>query len=187
MRIILLLIILTVFPAVSFAAYDSVCSGGIPMKPSTPTAKFDYSTSNGNVLIDNRYGLMWMRCVVGQQLHPTLKSCDGTALSANWSDALTEVGVVNADNAFGYSDWRMPNIKELMSIVEHTCSYPALNDALFPGASGYSVWSNTPATDFISSNPKEVRYVDFATGSAGTENITENAIYIRLVRDYIAP
>ena len=157
------------------------------MKPSTPTAKFDYTTNNGDVMIDNRYGLMWMRCVEGQELHPTFKYCDGTALNANWADALTEVGVVNTDNKFGFNDWRMPNIKELMSIVEHTCSSPALNEALFPGASGVSVWSNTPASDFVDPNSKEARYVNFNTGRASTAKITDDTIYIRLVRDYVAP
>ena len=187
MRISLLLIMLVAISNSSFAAYDNVCgSGGIPMKPSTPTEKFDYTASNGNVLIDNRYGLMWMRCVVGQELHATFKTCDGTALNANWTEALTQVGVANADSKYGFNDWRMPNIKELMSIVEHTCNSPALNDTLFPGASGVSVWSNTPASDFIDSSPKEVRYVDFETGRASDAKITDT-IYIRLVRDYVAP
>ena len=191
MRIVIVSIFLVVVSSSVFAAYEEVCtlsSNKVPMKPSTPTAEFDYSTENGKVLIDNRYNLMWMRCVAGESLHVTFKTCEGTATKGQWNDALSEVNTINGDSNknFGFTDWRMPNVKELMSIVEHQCAYPAMNGYLFPGATGHAIWSNTPASDAAGLDTL-VRYVNFFTGSMGTEEAGTGSFSIRLVRDYVAP
>ncbi|MCX6895223.1 MAG: DUF1566 domain-containing protein [Verrucomicrobia bacterium] len=40
----------------------------------------------------------------------------------NWSNALVWVQARNATNHLGYSDWRLPNTKELQSILDYTRS-----------------------------------------------------------------
>ncbi len=48
------------------------------------------------------------------------QSDSGTGL--NWSNALAWVQARNATNYLGYNDWRLPNAKELQSIVDYTRS-----------------------------------------------------------------
>ncbi len=64
---------------------------------------------NGDQTVtDGATGLMWTR------------SDSGSAM--NWQDALTWVQTKNSANYLGYSDWRLPNAKELQSILDYTRS-----------------------------------------------------------------
>lgn len=53
----------------------------------------------------------------------------------NWEDALAWVQQKNEENYLGYHDWRLPNAKELQSIVDYTRSpsttHSAVIDPLF--------------------------------------------------------
>ena len=64
---------------------------------------------NGNAtLTDRATGLMWTK--------------GDSATGMNWQEALTWVQTRNAANHLGHSDWRLPNAKELQSIVDYTRS-----------------------------------------------------------------
>ncbi|SEH07322.1 Lcl C-terminal domain-containing protein [Candidatus Venteria ishoeyi] len=66
-------------------------------------------TDNGDATIsDKASGLMWAQ------------NDNGSGLS--WEDALAWVTQQNAAAYLGYSDWRLPNIKELQSLVDYTRS-----------------------------------------------------------------
>jgi len=47
----------------------------------------------------------------------------------NWEDALAWVEQKNAENYLGYSDWRLPNAKEMQSIVDYGRSPDATSSA----------------------------------------------------------
>lgn len=64
---------------------------------------------NGTVT-DVETGLMWMRCAVGQTW--TVGKCKGKAKEITWDNAQTYTL-----NYAGYSDWRLPSIRELGTIV----------------------------------------------------------------------
>jgi hypothetical protein len=53
-----------------------------------------------------------------------------------------------ADNTLaGHSDWRLPSVTELISIVDFTVSSPAIDSAAFPGTLGtvaHLFWTSTP-------------------------------------------
>ncbi|MCF7988670.1 MAG: DUF1566 domain-containing protein [Methylovulum sp.] len=88
----------------------------------TPTSDF---TDNGDGTVTHqKTGLTWMRCALGQTWTGT--TCSGTASFYTYDAALTLTS-----NFAGYSDWRMPNIAELQTIVERDNSNPALNTELF--------------------------------------------------------
>ncbi len=73
-------------------------------------------TANGDgTITDNATGLMW--------------SQDDSGAGMNWEDALAWVEQKNAENYLGYSDWRLPNAKELQSIVDYGRSPDTTNSA----------------------------------------------------------
>lgn len=82
-------------------------------------------TDNGNgTITDNRTGLMWAK--------------DGNGPGCNNGNRLTwdqSISFCAGLNYAGYSDWRLPNIKELESLVNYQASGPAINSTYFPNSS----------------------------------------------------
>ncbi len=72
----------------------------------------DFHDNNDSTITDNASGLMWT------------KYDDGAGM--NWEDALA---YAEASTTAGYSDWRLPNVKELQSIVDYTRSPQTTNSA----------------------------------------------------------
>jgi hypothetical protein len=83
---------------------------------------------NGDQTIsDLSTGLMWMKDDSGMFNLTSFTNTDG---SLNWEEALI---FANTMNFAGYDDWRLPNAKELHSIVDYTrspdtTSSPAINE-----------------------------------------------------------
>ncbi|EGV20378.1 Lcl C-terminal domain-containing protein [Thiocapsa marina] len=64
----------------------------------------------------------------------------------DWRDALAYAVEKNAAGYLGYSDWRLPNVKELQSIVDYSGSYPAIDTDYFNITDVDSYfWSSTSA------------------------------------------
>lgn len=104
----------------------------------TPIENFFLDDQKGTAL-DYTTNLMWTRCQVGKTWSGS--SCDGTATTTNWRNAHQ---IAQASEYGGYSDWRIPNIKEILTIVEYSCSLPALNTTIFPNTpNDGSLWSST--------------------------------------------
>ena len=144
------------------------CNEDVPV--TTPTANF-VDHGDGTVT-DTKSGLMWMKCTVG--LSGNL--CDsGVANFFNWQSAL------QASQTFvfaGHSDWRVPNIKELFSIVEDACRSPAINLTAFPETTLGFYWTSTPDAY----NPSEYGWtVHFYAGHTNNPTRIQN-IHLRLVR-----
>lgn len=117
------------------SAWSQECSDGI--EPSTPDTQL---VDNGDGTIkDTLTGLMWKKCSEGQ----TGLDCSGDAAGFTLKEALNNVQSLNKRGGFaGHKDWRVPNIKELFSIVEKNCANPAINVRFFP---------NTPFSSSVSS------------------------------------
>ena len=117
---------------------QAACTAGNPnanLVESTPTADFDTIATDGTV-IHTKTGLMWKRCAEGQTWDGA--TCTGGASSFTWQNALAAA----ASSTFaGHDDWRLPNVKELQSIVE-SCGYnPAINQTVFPATLASYFWS----------------------------------------------
>jgi hypothetical protein len=114
------------------------CKPAIPA--STPTGQF---VAHGDgTLTDTRTGLMWKQCVEGRS---GAGCASGRVATFTWQGALQRPEDVNGGGGFaGHTDWRLPNINELRSIVEEQCWDPAINLILFPNDPGTYVWSSSP-------------------------------------------
>lgn len=131
--------------------------------------------ANG-VLVDSRTGLMWMRCSLGYVWQDG--SCardESKPAEFSWGDALQ--AAAGAKSFAGYQDWRMPNRKELASIVEGVCFDPAINLTLFPATEAKGYWSSSP-NNF---NESFAWAVNFINGDHVSTSRT-NLFAVRLVR-----
>lgn len=150
-------------------AAPQVCNDSII--PSTPESRFVF-LGEGHEVSDKVTGLIWKRCPVGRSW--TGINCDGLAMRYDWKSALA-LGDGN--------QWRLPNIKELESISEVSCSKPALNLAVFPGTpkSEFSrLWSATPYLHHESRSTAWYFHPD--SGSISIHDVS-SAEFVRLVRD----
>ena len=113
----------------------------------TPSSQF--ADNHDGTVTDNKTGLMWKRCSEGQTWDSGVDDCNGNAVTYTWQSGLQQAQTVNTSGGFaGYSDWRLPNITELESIVEEQCYRPAINLTVFPNTS-----SSYPSSHFWSSSP----------------------------------
>ncbi len=102
--------------------------------PTTPTADF---TDNGDGTVTHKTtGLTWKRCAEGQTW--TGSNCTGTAATYTYDQA-----AALTSSFAGKSDWRLPTIAELGTIVERSSVNPAINTTVFPGTPASVFWSGS--------------------------------------------
>lgn len=141
-----------------------------------------FTDNSDGTITDNASGLMWMR--------------DDSQLAMDWEAALTYAQTKNSENYLGHNDWRLPNVKELQSIVNYSRSPSATNsanlgpaiDPLFnctpitneAGVSDYGYyWTSTSAL-FTSGQPYYYAwYVAFGRAVDGDGNDSHGAGAVR--------
>lgn len=130
-------------------------------------------TDNGDLTItDNATNLMWAQNDSGSDAPEGF----------HWEESLAYVEAQNAGNYLGYSDWRLPSVKELQSIVDYSRSPDTTNsaaiDPLFnttsitneAGETDYAFyWSSTTHANWTNNAGSAGAYVSFgrATGYMG--------------------
>ena len=116
-------------------------------------------TPGNNTVVDQGTGLEWQ------------KSDDATP--RNWQNALAYCEDLSLNSK---TDWRLPNIRELKSIVDVSRYYPAINPAFTPRSASY--WSATTVTNYPATNAWTV---SFANGDDNWYVKAKN-FYVRCVR-----
>lgn len=136
MKKLLIVSVLSVLPLTSFADDEQMCGAKSP--ETTPTSRFEI-LGDGAEVKDTKTNLIWQRCNIGQKWDKAKDTCSGTATTLTWKTALSETKKLG-------NGYRLPNIKELQSIVEYKCAYPALNQNIFKGHNEENPWyfSSTP-------------------------------------------
>jgi len=137
-------------------------------------ASFDKSANNGTV-IDNCTGLMWMMCGYGQTYSGG--ACTGSISTRTWEQALSYCEGLTFPTG-GYTDWRLPNINELLSIVSYSTYSPSINQTYFPSTTSDSYWSSTTLAHYTNL----AWHANFYGGYTGSDDKTGNG-YARCVRD----
>jgi len=136
-----------------------------------PASRF---TDNGNgTVTDRATDLQWKRCAEGQTWSGG--TCTGTAAGHTWQGALQ---LAEGASYAGKTDWRLPNLKELDSIVEEACYAPAIDLAVFPGTPSDGFWSSSP----FASSPDFAWVVSFSYGDGGSVAYKDVVSHVRLVR-----
>ncbi len=156
-------------------------------------------SADGSEVTDQKTGLIWRRCAEGMNWDGV--TCAGAAATFPHEAALQRA----AQAASTSTAWRLPDMKELFSIVDESRSIPAINLAIFPATPSNQFWSNSivdgshiPAIDstafhntpaqtfwFMSSlvgTPGIARTVNFNHGHVINNN-RYSGYYVRLVRN----
>ncbi len=125
----------------------------------------NYTDNNDGTVTDTSTGLMWQQ--------------SSSSAVMTWEKALD---YCEGLNFAGYTDWRLPTIKELRSMVDYSRYSPAINTTFFPNTVSSFYWSSTTYTGYADS----AFGVNFYDGYAGNVNndyfLKNNDNYVRAVR-----
>jgi hypothetical protein len=122
----------------------------------------DKEASDWVAVRDDTTGLTWSRANIGDKRlkhKQAVKAC--TAL-----------------NLAGHSDWRLPTIRELLTLVDYARYNPAIDIDLFPECKANWYWSVTP---YAPSPGDYAWYVLFSDGHANWSNRGYDG-FVRAVR-----
>lgn len=148
---------------------------------------FSFSAVPGGCVQDNITGLMWEVKTADGGLRDWNKTYTNYSATYNPSglygattDASGFVTAVNATNLCGYSDWRLPTVDELQSIVDYGVAYPGptIDTTWFPNTQGEVFWSASPSVGYSS----VAWYVQFFNGEVYHYYSRSITRYVRLVR-----
>ncbi len=115
-----------------------------------PLSLYQLIDNGDGTVTDINTGLMWQQT---------------TSFYKTWANAIS---YCDALSLAGYSDWRMPSIKELHSIADNSKYNPAINTYYFPGTDPSIYWSSTTVIKF-----NDIPWlVDFYGGHASVVNMT---------------
>lgn len=94
---------------------------------------------NGNEVLDTQTGLIWRRCVEGMKWNG--KTCSGYPLGAMLIESLHRAA---SEARLSGKNWRLPNIKELGSLLDMSQPNLAIDLTIFPNTPNDQMWSSSP-------------------------------------------
>lgn len=125
----------------------------------------DFVDNSDGTITDNATGLMWSQQdsgAVNDDGTIRAESDENFGDGRTWTDTLAWVEAMNEANYLGHNDWRLPDIKELQSIVQYEkTELPATDPEYFNlSRPDCFVWSSTTCGDF----PEMADYIAFGRG-----------------------
>jgi Protein of unknown function (DUF1566) len=126
-----------------------------PVRANAPPGRY---AASGGVVVDSATHLTW------QQPVATSGADDGNGRST-WAHAKSYCASLGG----GY---RLPTVKELLTIVDFSRSNPAIDtsDDAFPSTPAEAFWTATP---LAASEPTNAWFISFADGYAGNANMSQ--------------
>jgi hypothetical protein len=139
------------------------------LTPAQAQAQSRYAYSaDGAEVTDAQTGLIWRRCTAGQTW--SNGACAGGLTVFRHEEALA--------HAMTQTGWRLPNVKELASLVETSSVRPAINSVAFPGTPSTAYWSSTPDVQ----QPSSAWSIEFGMGAVAPLGRSTFGVLARLVR-----
>ena len=148
----------------------------VPCQTNIPASNPDsvYSVHGNGTVTDTRTGLTWKQCAEGL----SGAACQtGSAQTFDWGNALAHA---EASTFAGYTDWRLPNVKELFSLVEDCRIFPAINTNRFPNTPSARFWSSSPNA-YVSRYAWDVNFGDGRPTNSLRYRPTQQ-VFVRFVR-----
>jgi hypothetical protein len=134
-----------------------------------------FSDNGDGAVTDELTGLMWTK----DAGTPTVGACSGGIKT--WQGALDYAACLNTSNYLGHHDWRLPNLNELISLVNAGQANSAvwLNTQGFTNTASY-YWSSTT----YAHGPGFAWYVGFCHGKVShyCKHNNYGSMYVRCVR-----
>jgi hypothetical protein len=81
-----------------------------------------YADNGDGTVTDSRTGLMWEKNSDDDSIHDKDNLYD-------WDEAFARIASLNAMSFAGHTDWRLPNLRELTSIISYGSVLPAVLSA----------------------------------------------------------
>jgi hypothetical protein len=136
-----------------------------------------YTVYSDFTVKDNSTGLIWTRCSLAYGGNAkTSPGCSGTISGYGWEEALQ---ACNDLEFAGRTDWRLPSIRELQSIVYyHEYLTPSVNNTVFPSTVSDHYWSST----YHKNNSNLVWTLDFQYGNVTFQLKEDSGI---LTKNYV--
>jgi hypothetical protein len=125
-----------------------------------------YTDNGDGTVTDNLTGLMW------QQAVPTT--------TYTWANAATYCSTTLT--LASHSDWRLPSVIELVSIVDLGQSNPSINSTYFPSTPANWFWSSSP----LAGSSSYAWFVNFSIGNSvySVVSFTANVRCVRCGRAF---
>jgi hypothetical protein len=131
------------------------------------TALFASFSKNGNIVTDSITALQWQDNAISSEM--------------TWTQATDHCENLNLD---GHSDWRLPNIIELTSIVDDSRVSPSIDTSIFKNTAAFehtAVFRNYWSSTTYAGDSKYSWLVDFDSGRQFYE-LKRESFYVRCVR-----
>jgi len=117
-----------------------------------------------------------LKCTTGQQWSDEKQDCLGEPVKLDFEEISLALDILNQEIE---GPWRLPNRKELESLICKNCDGAKIDSVLFP---------QTPAQPFWTSqrnwwSPKFFWSVNFFTGHSYGRFVPEKKLFVRFVRD----
>ncbi len=160
---------------------------------------------DGASVLDTASGLTWMRCSIGQRWESP--NCVGEASLLTWQQAQARAKTWSADlpdtlpdapavsavpvtssakseaGAADPSAWRLPTVRELLTLVDRSRVDPATDVAMFPNTPQTTVWSATRNAQHTA----QAWHIHFGHGGVYEDGELSQAKAVRLVRGSTPP
>lgn len=128
------------------------------------TDRFEPGGTELPVVVDHKTGLMWQKNPVIERIR--------WFWAVNYAERLS---------LLFHGDWRLPNVQELVSIVDYGRHGPAIDREAFPQTPPSWFWTSSLFVGQLPSTPK-AWCVNFIDGSVNFINLDDDAVHIRCVR-----